>query len=154
VHDAANLVGLLLAKDPRRDIVRAQHVNDQRQLPFPGGADVRAKQCFLPVLIAGRPVEAGLADSDAVGRDELLDEVINLTGMELGHDLRMHAEREPHEIICFREHAKAGPRGRPDGGYENRFDARGPRTCNNFVAIAIEEVDVEVAMHIEHATAV
>ena len=154
MHHAANLVRFLFAQDPRRDIMRAQHVDDQRQLLLASGANVRSKQGLLPILVVGPTVEAGLADRDAIGRDEPGDEVIGFAGRELGYRLWMHAKREPHEVVLVRERAQATPGRRPNGRYENRFDASRPRTRNNFVAVAIEQVDVEVAMRIEHATAV
>jgi hypothetical protein len=154
VHDTADLVGFLLAQDPWRDIVRTQHVNDQRQLLFACGSNVRSKELLLPVTVVGPTVESGLANRNSVGGDEPLDEVIRFTWCEVGHDLGMDPKGEPHDVVLVPERTQAIPRGGPNGGYENRFDASRPGTRNNFVAIAIEEVDVEVAMRIEHATAV
>jgi hypothetical protein len=132
----------------------AQHVNDERPLRLARRPNMGAKQRLLPVVIIRSAVEAGLANRDATCRGKLGDEVIGFAGCEVGHDLRMDAERKLHEVVLVRKRAQARPRRGPDRRYENRFDARRPRTRNNFVAIAIEEVDVEVAMRIEHATAV
>src|SRR5512138_3163916 len=59
-----------LAEDPRRVIVRVEHVHDQRLAELARDPDVSAKDLLLEVALPGTAVEPALADRDRVALGE------------------------------------------------------------------------------------
>ena len=148
-----------LAQDPRRGVVRAQHVDHQRLAGVARGVHVGAKDLLLQWLRPGATVEPALADRGGLarGHDQPRGPVAGqLVGPKLRHDLRMDADRMAHASggMAADERANPVPRPRPDRRHQHAHHAGrgGPR--DHGIAVGIERGDVEVAVAVDHGASV
>ncbi len=159
VQHATNLVRSLLPQDPRRRVVRTQHVDHQRQLRLARGPDVGAEQRLLPLHVGDPTVEPALTDRDrgssrtAQTGEDLRDHVIvHFPRCQLRHHLRMdpHCDPDFGPVRRTRRLHQPRPRARPDRRHQHTDNTRHTGTRKNRVAVGVEGFDVEVAVGIDH----
>ncbi len=157
MQDTTDLGSALLAQDPGRGVVGAEHVNHERLSDRARGADVRAKDGLLMLELAGRAIEPALADRDDRcpgvddGAGDRLGKVIGKLGVvEVGNDLGMDAERDPQGRVGARERDERPPGPGTERRHENPADARCPGAGQDLGTVAIEDLEIEVAVGVDH----
>jgi membrane protein len=142
----------LLAQDPRRDVVRVEHVNDHRLAERARDPQVGAKDLLLQLALAGVAIEPALADRDRGVICEPSFEPGELVGVELGDDLRMHPDCPPHArvVMLRRQLAQRVPGARPDRRDQHPDHPGCPGPRDRRVAVGVERRHVEVAMGVDH----